>query len=183
MLSYLPCFFIILVNILQQSLGNIDMEGWHILTLKYQFQAHNQLDRSGACHVSIFSLFSLAGQIHQRRILQSPLWKTYIRLPACWRRALGQYLNFHLILLFLMHVASPGNKPPVSCWGGGRSPSCNDLERALNCFFSSLPTTALCSAVFQLCSANQDSFHCSLSTAQESAFLGLLSVTTRFFFF
>lgn len=36
-----------------------------------------------------------------------------VRLPTCWKRGLGQYLNFHLILLFLMHLASPGNKLPI----------------------------------------------------------------------
>lgn len=87
--------------------------------------------RSGAPHVSIFSLFSLAGEIDQRRILQSPLWTVYVRLLACWERGLGQHLNFHLILLFLMHLPSPENKPSVFCWGRGQSPSCNDLERIL----------------------------------------------------
>ena len=61
-------------------------------------------------------LFFLAGQIHQRRILQPSLQKMYVRLSTYQRSGLGLYLNFHLILLFLMHLASPENKPPVFCW-------------------------------------------------------------------
>ena len=121
-------------------------------------------------------LFFLAGQIHQRRILQPPLQKIYVRLSTYQRSGLGLYINFHLILLFLMHLASP-----VFCWGRTQSPSCNDLERLSIYFFNRLPTTVLCS-VSQCCSANQD-FQSSLSRAWEFDFLGLLLVTTRLFTF
>lgn len=49
------------------------------------------LIRRPSCHY----LFSLAGQSRQKGILQSPLWRVCVGLPACRRRGLGQYLHFH----------------------------------------------------------------------------------------
>lgn len=105
---------------------------------------------SGTPHVIIFYLFTLAGQSHQRRILQSSLWRIFVRLPACRGRELGQYLNFHWIFLFLIHLTSPENKPSVFCWVG-KSPRCNDLERTSNCFFNTRPakTVFCCFPVLQ----------------------------------
>lgn len=76
------------------------------------------LIRSPFCHYR----FSLAGQSHPRRILQTPLWRVCVRLPPCRGRGLGQYLNFHWILLFLIYLSSPENKPLLFFCGGEKSP-------------------------------------------------------------
>ena len=97
-------------------------------------------------------LFFLAGQIHQRRILQPPLQKIYVRLSTYQRSGLGLYINFHLILLFLMHLASPvfagvgHSHPAVMTWRGYQFTSSIDFQLQ---FYVLFPSAAVQIRIFR----------------------------------